>query len=92
MADATVRGEFVWHDLLTPNAAGAHEFYRKAVGWKTQPWERDPSYVMFAAPSGPIGGVDGSARRDAALGVATSARPTSTPPSRPQPRLGAARA
>ena len=57
MADATVRGEFVWHDLLTPNAAGAHEFYKKAVGWKTQPWERDASYVMFAAPSGPIGGV-----------------------------------
>lgn len=57
MADGTVRGEFVWHDLLTPNAAGAHEFYKKAVGWKTQPWERDSSYVMFAAPSGPIGGV-----------------------------------
>ncbi len=57
MADATVRGHFVWHDLLTPNAAGAHEFYRKAVGWKTQPWEGDPAYVMFAAPNGPVGGV-----------------------------------
>ena len=57
MADATVRGQFVWHELLTPNAAGAHEFYGKAVGWKTQPWEGDPTYVMFAAPSGPVGGV-----------------------------------
>jgi predicted enzyme related to lactoylglutathione lyase len=57
MADASQRGEFVWHDLLTPNASGAHEFYGKVVGWKTEPWESDPSYVMFAARSGPVGGV-----------------------------------
>ncbi len=57
MADATHRGEFVWHDLLTANAAGAHEFYGKVVGWKTQPWEKDASYTLFAARSGPIGGV-----------------------------------
>jgi predicted enzyme related to lactoylglutathione lyase len=57
MADASHRGEFVWHDLLTPNAAGAHEFYGKVVGWTAQPWESDPSYVLFAAPSGPVGGV-----------------------------------
>ena len=57
MADATHRGEFVWHDLLTPNAAGAHEFYGKVVGWKTQQWEKDASYTMFAARSGPVGGV-----------------------------------
>jgi predicted enzyme related to lactoylglutathione lyase len=57
MADASHRGEFVWHDLMTPNAAGAHEFYGKVVGWKAQPWESDPSYVMFTTRSGPIGGV-----------------------------------
>ncbi len=57
MADASHRGEFVWHDLLTPNAAGAHEFYGKVVGWTARPWEGDPSYVLFAAPSGPVGGV-----------------------------------
>jgi len=56
MADATVRGQFVWHDLLTPNPAGAHEFYGKVLGWKKQAWEQDASYQMFAAPSGPIGG------------------------------------
>jgi hypothetical protein len=56
MADATVRGRFVWHDLLTPNPGGAHEFYGKVLGWKKQTWEQDPSYLMFAAPSGPIGG------------------------------------
>ena len=55
MADANVRGRFVWHELYTPNPAGAHEFYAKAVGWKAEAWEQDPDYVMFQAPSGPIG-------------------------------------
>ncbi len=55
MADDTVRGRFVWHELLTPNKAGAHEFYSKAVGWAKQAWEQDPSYTMFAAASGPLG-------------------------------------
>jgi predicted enzyme related to lactoylglutathione lyase len=55
MADNTVRGRFVWHELYTPNVAGAHEFYSKTAGWKTQGWEQDPSYRMFAAPTGPLG-------------------------------------
>ncbi len=55
MADNTVRGRFVWHELYTPNGDGAHEFYSKAVGWKTQGWEQNPSYRMFAAPTGPLG-------------------------------------
>ncbi len=54
MAD-NVRGRFVWHELVTPNAKGAHEFYSKAVGWKTQGWEQDSSYQMFVAPTGPLG-------------------------------------
>jgi predicted enzyme related to lactoylglutathione lyase len=56
MADNTVRGRFVWHELMTPDTSGAHAFYSKVVGWKTQPFEHDPSYQMFAAGSGPIGG------------------------------------
>jgi predicted enzyme related to lactoylglutathione lyase len=56
MADNTVRGRFVWHELMTPDTSGAHSFYSKVVGWKTQPFEHDPSYQMFAAGSGPIGG------------------------------------
>ena len=55
MADNTVRGRFVWHELRTPNKAAAHDFYSKAVGWKKQAWDQDPSYTMFAAPSGPLG-------------------------------------
>ena len=56
MADNTGRGRFVWHELMTPDTSGAHAFYAKVVGWKTQAFEHDPSYQMFAAGSGPIGG------------------------------------
>jgi predicted enzyme related to lactoylglutathione lyase len=56
MADPTVRGRFVWHELLTPNRSGAHEFYERAVGWRPQAWEHDESYSMFAGPRGPVGG------------------------------------
>lgn len=55
MADQSVRGRFVWHELVTPDANAAHAFYGKAIGWKPQPWEEDESYVMFAAPRGPVG-------------------------------------
>lgn len=56
MADNTVRGRFVWHELMTPDTSGAHAFYSKVLGWKTQAFENDPSYQMFAAGSGPLGG------------------------------------
>lgn len=56
MADKTIRGRFVWHELMTVDSTAAHVFYNKVLGWKTQPWEHDPSYAMFAAASGPLGG------------------------------------
>jgi predicted enzyme related to lactoylglutathione lyase len=55
MADTTAHGRFVWHELITPDAASAHDFYSKAVGWRSQTWEHDPSYSMFVATSGPLG-------------------------------------
>lgn len=56
MPDKTARGRFVWHELMVPDAAKAHTFYGKVVGWKTQAFEQDPSYQMFAASTGPLGG------------------------------------
>jgi hypothetical protein len=56
MANATVRGRFVWHELYTPNRAGSQEFYGNVAGWTIQSWEQDPAYQMFAAKTGPIGG------------------------------------
>lgn len=56
MADKTIRGRFVWHELMTADSTAAHAFYNKVLGWTSQPWEHDPSYSMFAAASGPLGG------------------------------------
>src|SRR3954447_1288619 len=56
MADKSVRGRFVWHDLVTSDAAAAQAFYTKVLGWKTEASEQDPDYSMFAAASGPLGG------------------------------------
>jgi predicted enzyme related to lactoylglutathione lyase len=56
MADKTVRGRFVWHELTTPDAGAAQAFYSKTLGWQTQAWELDSSYSMFVTASGPLGG------------------------------------
>jgi uncharacterized protein len=56
MPDKTARGRFVWHELMVPDTAKAHEFYGRVLGWKVQPFEQNPDYQMFAASSGPLGG------------------------------------
>ena len=55
MTDNAARGQFVWHELLTPSGPAAQAFYTETLGWKTQRWEHDPSYSMFVAASGPLG-------------------------------------
>jgi len=57
MLDPAIGGQFVWHDLKTPQINGANAFYSKVMGWQTQPRKQDPSYSMFVAPSGPLGGL-----------------------------------
>jgi predicted enzyme related to lactoylglutathione lyase len=57
MADATIRGRFVWHELMTADTTAAAAFYPKVVGWKVEAWERDPSYTIWIGPSGPVGGL-----------------------------------
>ena len=49
MSDANVRGRILWHELNTTDQKAAAAFYLKAVGWTTQAWDENPSYVMFAA-------------------------------------------
>lgn len=57
MADRNEQGRFVWHDLMTPNTAGAQEFYSTTLDWSVQASEQEAAYSMFVAPSGPIGGM-----------------------------------
>src|SRR5262245_47145773 len=55
MSNADPRGTFVWHELLTSDAAGAGAFYPKVVSWKPQAWEKDASYTLWMTQGGPIG-------------------------------------
>jgi predicted enzyme related to lactoylglutathione lyase len=51
------RGQFVWHELITTDTAGASDFYPRIAGWKTQAWDNDNSYTMWVGEEGPLGGI-----------------------------------
>src|SRR5688572_27229736 len=55
MADKTVRGRFVWHELMTSDSVAAYGFYGKVLGWKTMTHEGDAAHTSFAASGGPLG-------------------------------------
>ena len=57
MSSAESRGQFVWHELMTTDVAGAGAFYPRVAGWKTQPWEKNDSYTLWVGNAGPTGGV-----------------------------------
>ena len=58
MADESIRGRFLWHELLTSDPVAGQEFYTKLVGWGTT--TMDPGtgpYTMFALGEEPQAGV-----------------------------------
>lgn len=57
MANPTLRGRFVWHELMTTDTKSAAGFYTKVAGWKTQAWDQNPSYTMFTAKRRPMAGL-----------------------------------
>ena len=56
MSNADIRGRFVWHELMTTDTKAAGAFYPKVTVWKTQAWEKDPSYTLWVSGNGPFGG------------------------------------
>jgi predicted enzyme related to lactoylglutathione lyase len=57
-----IKGQFIWHELITADTKSAAGFYSKAARLKTQPAPSDASYTMFVGGGQPMGGL---------LGVAT---------------------
>jgi predicted enzyme related to lactoylglutathione lyase len=57
MSNADIRGRFVWHELMTTDTKAAAAFYPKLTAWKTQAWDKDPSYTLWVSAKGPFGGV-----------------------------------
>ena len=51
------RGRICWTELSTTDPKAAQAFYKAAVGWGTQPWDMDSSYVMWTAGGTPVGGL-----------------------------------
>jgi uncharacterized protein len=51
-------GEFVWHDLVTPDAEACRTFYGALLGWTFEASEGvDPGYTMIKHMGRPIGGI-----------------------------------
>src|SRR5262245_11010347 len=57
MSNPSLRGRFVWHELMTSDPKSAAAFFTKVVGWKTKAWEQDPSYTMFLMKNRPMAGL-----------------------------------
>ena len=47
MPTTSDRGLFVWHELNTTDTTGADAFYSRLIGWKSKPWEPNPSYQVW---------------------------------------------
>ena len=57
MPAPTLRGRFVWHELMTTDPDAAARFYPGVTGWKVQAWEQDPSYRLWMTGSVLRGGL-----------------------------------
>ena len=63
MADATVRGRFVWHELMTTDTKSAAGFFTKVIGWKTQGWDQESLLHHVHVGRSPDGGTHDTASR-----------------------------
>jgi predicted enzyme related to lactoylglutathione lyase len=67
-----MKGQFVWHELMTTDAKAAVGFYSKVAKLKTQPAPFEKSYMMLVGGGRPMGGL---------MVLAGDATATGTPPS-----------
>lgn len=69
---STVRGRFLWYDLMTPDVDAATRFYSAITGWTLTPWatgEGRPPYTMWTNHDAPLGGVMTLSAEQAARGA-----------------------
>jgi hypothetical protein len=69
MASETLRGRFLWHELMSSDTGSTAAFYGKVIGWKAQSWEGDVAYSMWIAPTGSVGGLMALPAEAAAMGA-----------------------
>jgi len=68
----SIRGHFLWHELMTTDTDAARSFYRKVLGWKPVPWDQDPSYTLWMVGKTPMGGLMKQPDEAAAAGAPPS--------------------
>lgn len=69
MTYPTVRGRFIWHELITNEPDAAIAFYQKVIGWKIEGWDQNPSYKMWMGKRGPVGGMMAPTEVEKAMGA-----------------------
>ncbi len=58
MTDESIRGRFLWHELLTSDTEGAQAFYQPLIGWDTTVWDQTGQpYTMWTLADQPKGGL-----------------------------------
>ncbi len=58
MSDESMKGRFVWYELMTTDPEAAKGFYHKTVGWGSMVFEgAGTPYSMWTVGQAPIGGV-----------------------------------
>ncbi|MGB7305903.1 MAG: VOC family protein [Burkholderiaceae bacterium] len=55
---ANMHGDFIWYELLTPDAGAAKAFYAGIFGWSLRdPGQPDMDYQIISATEGEVGGL-----------------------------------
>ncbi len=58
MTGSSLRGRYLWYDLMTSDVEAAKAFYRDVAGWGVETWDGGGKpYDMWTAGGQPIGGV-----------------------------------
>jgi predicted enzyme related to lactoylglutathione lyase len=57
MPTTSDRGLFVWHEFNTTDVTIADIFYSQLIGWKSAPWEPNPSYTAWTLGREPRAGL-----------------------------------
>jgi predicted enzyme related to lactoylglutathione lyase len=52
-----MHGDFIWYELMTPDANGARAFYSNVVGWSIGASAGEPGYAMLEGSEGTVGGM-----------------------------------
>ena len=69
---ANHHGDFIWYELITPDAVAAARFYGAVIGWKARAAEAAAGYRILSATDADVAGIMSSADGSACAGMRPS--------------------